>query len=221
VANHKTCIKSIFCLTSHSARRLFNLKNWREVASLPDRVSSIWCQWLIAKPRALTEVQELNQALEIMLLHVSDDAWWLWPGYTGRRLSPAARATDESLRLWGQNSETADPWVFEYIVVFAIEHIELPAKLLDYFLRSNKGNINQLYESCQTGMQNLWYSSNVDHLPRYYVLKWIWDGNDRDRLFWFRIIHTHWWFQFQFTVTLPSWKNTCIYIYIRMCHRDK
>jgi len=25
----------------------------------------------------------------------------------------------------------------------AIEHIELPAKLLDYFLRSNKSNINQ------------------------------------------------------------------------------
>jgi len=25
------------------------------------------------------------------------------------------------------------------------EHIELPAKLLDYFLRSNKSNINQLY----------------------------------------------------------------------------
>ena len=26
----------------------------------------------------------------------------------------------------------------------AFEHIELPAKLLDYFLRSNKSNINQL-----------------------------------------------------------------------------
>jgi len=30
------------------------------------------------------------------------------------------------------------------IVVFGLlEHIELPAKLLDYFLRSNKSNINQ------------------------------------------------------------------------------
>ena len=28
-----------------------------------------------------------------------------------------------------------------------IEHIELPAKLLDYFLRSNKSNINQYYEA--------------------------------------------------------------------------
>jgi len=30
------------------------------------------------------------------------------------------------------------------------EHIELPAKLLDYFLRSNKSNINQfqLFETC-------------------------------------------------------------------------
>jgi len=26
------------------------------------------------------------------------------------------------------------------------EHIELPAKLLDYFLQSNKSNINQSYE---------------------------------------------------------------------------
>jgi len=26
-----------------------------------------------------------------------------------------------------------------------IEHIELPAKLLDYFLRSNKSNINHVY----------------------------------------------------------------------------
>jgi len=28
---------------------------------------------------------------------------------------------------------------------YGIEHIKLPAKLLDYFLRSNKSNINQPY----------------------------------------------------------------------------
>jgi len=28
---------------------------------------------------------------------------------------------------------------------FTFEHIELRAKILDYFLRSNKSNINQLY----------------------------------------------------------------------------
>jgi len=32
-------------------------------------------------------------------------------------------------------------WAWEYVSY--LEHIELPAKLLDYFLRSNKSNINQ------------------------------------------------------------------------------
>jgi len=31
----------------------------------------------------------------------------------------------------------------QYRVLLRFEHIELPAKLLDYFLRSNKSNINQ------------------------------------------------------------------------------
>jgi len=30
------------------------------------------------------------------------------------------------------------------VLNYCIEHIELPAKLLDHFLRSNKSNINQL-----------------------------------------------------------------------------
>ena len=44
----------------------------------------------------------------------------------------------------GQDSPT---WIERSIVFVTIifEHIELPAKLLDYFLRSNKSNINQCY----------------------------------------------------------------------------
>ena len=32
---------------------------------------------------------------------------------------------------------------FEVVTSYAFEHVELPAKLLDYFLRSNISNINQ------------------------------------------------------------------------------
>jgi len=51
----------------------------------------------------------------------------------------------------------------------AFEHIELPAKLLDYFLRSNKGNINQYLLWQQTIVEpadfevrisSLWCSAN-------------------------------------------------------------
>jgi len=63
---------------------------------------------------------------------------YFWPGY-GRVYTP--------LGVWGLG-------LVRYEV--RIKHIELPAKLLDYFLRSNKSNINQSCGSFPAGwMQSL------------------------------------------------------------------
>ena len=37
----------------------------------------------------------------------------------------------------------AELWLF-FLERATVEHIKLPAKLLDYFLRSNKSNLNQI-----------------------------------------------------------------------------
>ena len=38
--------------------------------------------------------------------------------------------------------------LIQFVHPVCLEHTELPAKLLDYFLQSNKSNINQMFRTC-------------------------------------------------------------------------
>jgi len=50
-----------------------------------------------------------------------------------------------SERVTGRCNDTCWEEACEFLCIKTFEHIELPAKLLDYFLRSNKSNINHLF----------------------------------------------------------------------------
>jgi len=56
--------------------------------------------------------------------------------------------------------------IIEFKVQIICEHIELPAKLLDYFLRSNKSNINQdtTSESMRADGNGVVSTSQVAHI---------------------------------------------------------
>jgi len=47
----------------------------------------------------------------------------------------------------GKKGKCQDNPIFTNLKKERFEHIEVPAKLLDYFLRSNKSNINQSYKA--------------------------------------------------------------------------
>jgi len=59
---------------------------------------------------------------------------------------------------------------------YIFEHIELPAKLLDYFLRSNKSNIKQYTGQFVSGKAHVagyvYYADDNEYLPMFQQIAW-------------------------------------------------
>ena len=81
------------------------------------------------------------------------------------------------------------------MTTYTIEHIELPAKLLDYFLRSHKSNIKQCFVGILTAQLRVYFT----HVS-YKFSFWPWEFMNRMNHMNSRSIHkqpTCWWFPYR------------------------
>jgi len=81
------------------------------------------------------------------------------------------------------------------MTTYTIEHIELPAKLLDYFLRSHKSNIKQCFVGILTAQLRVYFT----HVS-YEFSFWPWEFMNRMNHMNSRSIHkqpTCWWFPYR------------------------
>jgi len=100
-----------------------------------------------------------------LLISTQEDSWWRQPdtgawlrGAEERLLLKTKALHTHTKKKMSEKNRYSRIWRKEF------EHIELPAKLLEYFLRSNKSNINQCIYTCIYRYKHLYIYRLANHV---------------------------------------------------------